>query len=271
MTRELARAAPEGELFAEDEQTRLSAVIRLGQRRQAGLSQRELGALAGCLGATSKTLQRRAAETLAAMAHSDAYVVEIVRRSLYHREPRARWGAAYTLGLIGQGLDNGALPALLEAFSSVDRDVRWAAAKLVVRLGREDPAAISTALVSLARTGDLSARKMALYCLRDMGASGGRVIEAAERAAAAHDALVRLAALALLSRLGATSERAARTALRLFESDPDRGVRRAGAVALGRIGSRSPRVIEGLKRAALEPGDRSIRRAAADALKRLGQ
>ncbi len=273
MSSQLTDEALLRDLSAEDEKIRLAAVVSLTGRREIALSERALEALVGCLGAASRLLQRRAGEALAATAASDWRAVEAVRRALSSSEARTRWGAAYALGLIGDALDLDALKNLLEALASPDGDVRWAAAELVVTLGRKHPAAVRVALLSLVRSGAPIARRMALYCLRDMMAADmtladDDVLRVAEESARASDPLLRLAALSLLSRL--PGERALIAVLGRLDSDPNPGVRRSAAVALGRLGSRSHRVLEALKRAAGEPGDPFLRRSAGTALRRLG-
>ena len=66
--------------------------------------------------------------------------------------------------------------ALCEALADDDGDIRWAAANLIVRLGREYPAEIRERLLALGADSDRNVRKMALYCLlRRTDASDERV------------------------------------------------------------------------------------------------
>ena len=55
---------------------------------------------------------------------------------------------------------------LLEALGEDDGDMRWAAARIVVRM-RDEPGLVGM-LVELAVRGRGSQRKMALYCIRDL-------------------------------------------------------------------------------------------------------
>lgn len=261
--------ATTAELAAGETDTRLSAIMRICGNPAAPLSEAALDALVQCLGGPSKSEQRRAADALAGAAVHDPRIVAKLRGALGGPGPRARWGAAYALGLIGDALDLRAMPALLEALSNRDGDVRLAAAELVVRLGRNDPDAVGTGLFALARGGDLNARKMALYCLRDLGARGEEILALAEACCQDHHSLLKLAALSLVSRLRDGGDRAASIARRLLESDPDAGVRRSAAVALGHIGNRSGDVIDALRRAAND-ADGFLKRCAEGALRRLG-
>jgi HEAT repeat protein len=222
------------------------------------------------LGANRKIIQRQAAEALAAAAPTHPHIVDAVRLALAHPESRTRWGAAYALGLIDDALDLRAIPALLEALASSDGDIRWAAAELVVRLGKNDRETIGNQLLALSREGNLNARKMALYCLRDIGGNPQELLAAAEQCCAESHSLLKMAALSLISHLDNAGERAADLAIRLLTSDSDEGVRRCAAVALGHIGDRSPRVIEALQTAANNNGDVYMMRAAHAALMRLG-
>ncbi len=255
-----------------DPEVRLGAIRDVAENPQITLDEPALEALRGCLGASRKVIQRRAAEALAAMATHEMRVVGKLRAMLSHHDPRARWGAAYALGLatLDGALDLDAMPALIEALSSNDGDVRWAAAELVVRLGRKHRDAVSNQLIALAHGGNLSARKMALYCLRDVGGPPEELLAVAESCCGDHQSLLKMAALALIARVENPGDRAATLAIRLLESDPDGGVRRCAAVALGHLGNRSPRVTEALTRAANIEGDIYMKRAAHGALGRLG-
>ena len=222
------------------------------------------------LGANRKIVQRQAAEALAAAAPTHPHVVDAVRLALAHPDSRMRWGAAYALGLINDALDLRAMPALLEALASSDGDIRWAAAELVVRLGKSDREVVGARLLALSREGNLNARKMALYCLRDIGGNPQALLAAAEQCCAENHSLLKMAALSLISHLGSAGERASGLAIGLLTSDPDEGVRRCAAVALGHIGDQSPHVLEALHNAANNKGDVYMMRAARAALLRLG-
>jgi HEAT repeat protein len=259
-------------LHDNDAEARLAAIREVAENPQIALSEHVLEGLIRCLSADRKVLQRRAAEALAAVASHDARVVEKLRATLSHTEPRMRWGVAYALGLVTLDgvLDLAAMPNLVEALSSNDGDVRWAAAELVVRLGKEHREAVSTQLIALARNSDPNARKMALYCLRDVGGPREELLGIAEACCADHHSIVKMAALSLLTRIGDAGERSTNLAVRLMQNDPDAGVRRCAAVALGHLGNHSTLVTDALVRAAKIDGDVSMQRAANGALTRLG-
>jgi HEAT repeat protein len=255
-----------------DPQVRLTAISKVADNPQATLTNAALDTLLRCLGANRKVIQRRAAEALAARSQFDERVVEKTRAMLSHSDSRARWGAAYALGLLrgDNALDLRAMPALVEAIASSDGDVRWAAAELIVRLGKTHRDDVSRELIALADSGNFNARKMALYCLRDVGGPRDALLAAAENACNDHHSLLKMAALSLITRIENPGDRAAALAIRLLESDPDGGVRRCAAVALGHLGNASRQVTEALTRAANAEGDIYMKRAALGALTRLG-
>ena len=253
-------------------EARLEAIREVAENPAFALSEPALDALVECVGANRKAIQRRAAEALAALALHDARIIEKLRAALSHADSRARWGAAYALGLVALegAFDLAAMPALIEAISSSDGDVRWAAAELIVRLAKSHRDAVSNRLIELTRAGNLNARKMALYCLRDVGGPREDLLAVAESCSGDHPSLLKMAALSLIPRIENPGERATNLAIHLLEDDPDAGVRRCAAVALGHLANRSPRVTEALVRAAKADGDLSMQRAAQGALARLG-
>ncbi|HYA35907.1 MAG TPA: HEAT repeat domain-containing protein [Candidatus Binataceae bacterium] len=231
----------------------------------------ELEALLAGLASPAKAVARRSAEVLAARAVDDPQIGFILRGRLLHGDPRVRWAAAYTLGMIDGALGVDVIPALIEAIGNRDGDIRWAAAELIIRVGGEQPAPMRDALVAIRDDAGIDARKMALYCLRDLGASGPEVMARATQAARASHPALRLAALAILSRcVGANASVATEITLEMLESDPDAGVRRGAAIALGRIGKKSARVAAALRRAA-KSDDASLARAAERSLALLGE
>ncbi len=259
------------ELGDSDPRRRLLAIDLILSAPARPLSDDVLDALVGCVGAAQKTIQRRAIDALAAVAVAgDARIVERLRGSIVGDDRRMRWGAAYALAQIGAGaFAMHAADALCEALSDDDGDIRWAAANLIVRLGREYPVEIRERLIALGADSDRNARKMALYCIRDLRINGAELLAVMERAVRDPDVHVRLAALAVLTRLGDPSGAAAKLALGCLESDSDAGVRRAAAVALGNLQNSSPRAAAALKSAAADESDESLARAARGALERL--
>ena len=225
------------------------------------------------LGDARKDVQRRAIDELVAIAGSgNPIVAEKLRGSIVSADRRVRWAAAYALGQIGAGaFAMDCADALCEAMSDDDGDIRWAATDLMVRLGRENLAPISARLLKLAAdpASRRYARKMALYCIRDLDITGPELLAVVERAVHDSDVHVRLAALAVLSRLHDAPEAAARIMLGCLKSDPDAGVRRAAASALGNIQSATADATAALASAAANRSDESLARAARGALERL--
>ncbi len=223
------------------------------------------------LGDAYKTVQRRAIDELVAMAASgNPFVIKKLRSSIASADRRVRWASAYALGQIGGGafaMDSA--DALCEAMADDDGDIRWAATNLMVRLGRENLPAISARLLKLAADTDRNARKMALYCIRDLEIAGPELLDVVAGAVRDPDVHVRLAALAVLSRMRDASGEAVRIMLECLKSDPDAGVRRAAASALGNIHSASADATAALAAAAADLDDESLARAARGSLNRL--
>ncbi len=223
------------------------------------------------LGDAHKTVQRRAIDELVALAAAgNPLVAEKLRCSIADADRRVRWAAAYALGQIGTGafaMDSA--DALCEAMADDDGDIRWAATNLMVQLGRENLSEIGARLLALAAAGDRNARKMALYCIRDLELSGHELLAVLERAVHDPDVHVRLAALSVLSRIRDASGQAVRIMLQCLKSDADAGVRRAAASALGNVRSADADAITALTSAAADLADESLARAARGALDRL--
>jgi len=241
---------------------RLAAIATIVAARTA--SPAEVAALADCLAHDRKVVQRRAAEAFAALAAGGLDVAAVLGAGLAAPAFRARWGAAYALALAGR-LPPAAVPVLLEALGDDDGDLRWAAARIVARLAAS-PALVAR-LCELVRTGSPPARKMALYCLRDLDARDAAAEAAAAGALADPDAHVRLAAQATLARVAVDREAAAGRLLAALAAGA-LAERRAAAAALGTLGAATPAVLDAL-RAAAGGDDPPLRRAAAGALRRL--
>jgi HEAT repeat protein len=223
------------------------------------------------LGDEHKSVQLGAIDRLVALAAAgSAAVVEKLRESIANGDQRLRWAAAYALAQIGaNAFAMDSADALIEAMADDDGDIRWAATNLMVRLGRENFEEITARLLKLAAGSDRNARKMALYCLRDLALGGPEVLAVVERAVHDSDVHVRLAALSVLAGMRDDSDAPARIVLECLKSDPDAGVRRAAASALGSIAGADTDAIAALKSAASDAADGSLAKAARGALDRL--
>jgi len=250
-------------LRAPDPEVCRAAIAELAERGRA--TPEELAALADCLGAGRKAVERPAAEAFAALAARGAPVDDVLLGALASPLPRRRWGAAFALSLAGDP-PAATLPVLLETLGADDGDLRWAAASIVLRLS--DRAALIESLRALVTGGIAVQRKMALYCLRDLETRAPEVEQAVLQALGDADRDVRLAAIATLARLARDRGGAAERLVQALETGDER-VRRAAAAGLGALGERSAPVLAAL-RAASVSADPSLRRAAAGALRQLG-
>ena len=227
------------------------------------MTEHEIGRAFDDLGHARKAIQRPASERLADAARDDATLRPRLVAELASTESRRRWGAAYALARLEPAPEE-AIPVLLDALASTDGDVRWASARLLTRAVQHVPR-LAADVRALVRAPSALQRKMALYCLRDLGDRADAGLLAA--ALADGDAPVRLAAMSaaaiVLPRTPATAELVA-----TLVEDPDPGVRRAAAATLGLIGVRTDGVARVLARARTS-GDAGLERAAEQALSRL--
>jgi HEAT repeat protein len=226
-----------GELADAEPRTQLKAIAKIAAAPGDRLPEEALAALVRCTGASAKPVQLRAADALAEIAHEgDERAASMLRAALSDSSRRMRWGAAYALSRIGGGafaLD--AANAIAEALGDSDSDIRWAAAGLFAQLCLRYPDEIRTRLIELTGAGDRNARRMAFYCIRDMGCCGADIVAAIKRALGDDDRFVRLAAIAALARMEDTAGEAAGILAERAESDPDTGVRGAAKSSLARL------------------------------------
>ena len=259
------------ELASNDPSAQLAAIDSILSAPSSNVSGTALAALIACIGADRKVIQRRAIDAIAALAAGgDARVVASLKQTMSADNRRARWGAAYALAQIGDdSLAIDAADALCEALGDDDGDIRWAASVLMVRLGRRYRDEIRARVISIASSGNQNARKMALYCIRDLAFAGPDLVAVLEDAVRDANVHIRLAALAVLAKLDDPSEHPAAITLGCLESDPDAGVRRAAAIAMGQVRGSTSRTVPALKIAAASETDPALARAARSALERL--
>jgi HEAT repeat protein len=251
------------DLRSKDLTERVAAIAALHARGTA--TPTEIDDLVACLGDEYKAVQRRAADALAAVHGDGVTVTDRVRAALAATTLRHRWGAAYALSRLGV-LDATALPVLVEVLGSDDGDRRWAAAQMIVGLASDS--VVIVALRGLLAAPNPMARKMALYCLRDLGRSWAGSDAVLVAALADSDPAVRLAALNAAPVLAVDREAMAAACARLL-GDVDAGVSRAAAPTLAKLKVGSASVRAALQMAA-DGDDPARARAARAALSQLG-
>ncbi len=230
--------------------------------------------LARALGDPVNAVSRTASDALVRLASRHREVEEALRGALRGDDARRRFGAAYTLARLRPPSPQ-LLPAAVEALASPDGDVRWAAARLLVDMGRLHGEVLGVLLGLAAAAESPLVRRMAAFALRELAPDRPEAARTLLQASRDADRDVRRAAT---TALGGLLDPPREVAARLVEAlgrDPDPGVRRIAAVTLGEIGAERPQALpegalEALRRAHGEPEDASLRRAAARALERLG-
>ena len=261
------------DLLSNEIHIRLSALSALGEQDHqtppTPLAPDICRSLLQCLGHNQKNVQRAAAAQLIRFAPHQPEIFTALTHTLSDPDSRVRWTAAFTLSQLD--LPSPApLPILIENLGHQESDLRWAAATALLRLAEQHRRAVVAAMIHLVYADNAVQRRMALYCLRDLGQTGHEAQAAYLASLNDADAMVRLGGLSCLGRLQLTSVTVRETILRLLFNDPDMGVRRSTAVTLGQIGDSDPAVLEALQ-AASRDADPSLRKAAARALLKLSE
>lgn len=233
-----------------------------------------LEGLAEALGDADRSVMRAASDALVAAGRGQPETESLLRRALRGDSPRRRWGAAFTFARLAPP-DPGLLPAVVEAMDAPDGDIRWAAARLLVDMGRLHPEILRVA-VGLAREGETPAlRRMALFCLRELAPDDPHAAAALLEASLDADPSLRRAAVtALAALLDPPPEVTARLRQALADAR-DPVVRRLAAVALGELAANNPGAVGedalgDLRRTADSADDEDLRRVAGQALARAG-
>lgn len=229
--------------------------------------------LAEALGDPDKTVARAASDALVEIGQRSGGVEEALRKALQSDLPQRRWGAAFTSARL-EPAGPRLLPAAVEALASPDGDVRWAAARLIVEIGRLH-AEVLPLLLGLVRGHEQAlVRRMATFALRELAPDRGDAARALLEATRDADLQVRRAALTAVASLADPPSGVVDRLLEALREDEDAASRRLAVLALGEIGRANPRAVSPvLARELREAGERAadpdLRRALARALERI--
>jgi HEAT repeat protein len=230
-------------------------------------------ALGHALGDPVKAVARAASDALLEIGRRERHVDSVLRDALRSDSPRRRFGAAYTSARL-QPPTPSLLPALLEALGGGDGDIRWAAARILVDLGRLHCEVLGV-LIGLLKGGeDAAVRRMAAFCLRELAPDRPEAASVLLASTYDPDLHVRRAGLSALAALLDPPPEVWERLLEALHKDEDPAARRIAAVALGELGagktgSFPEAVRDGLRALASQASQADLRRAAERALARL--
>ena len=230
-------------------------------------------ALGEALGDPEKAVARAASDALVEIATRMGGVEKAIRNALRSELPSRRWGAAFTAARIappGPRL----LPAVVEALGSADGEVRWAAARVIVEIGRLHGDVLPL-LLAMVRSGEQAIqRRMATFALRELAPDSVEAAETLLEATRDIDLQVRRGAFTAMASLIAPPPGIAARLLEAVHEDDDAASRRLAALSLGEIGGANPQAIspEAMRRLRDEEQrseDPDLRRALQRALTRI--
>ena len=211
-----------------------------------------------------KKAAREAVEALISLANTAPEIAVELRSALDRAPAEQRWPIAYVLAQISP-LSAPCLEALKAALDISDSDIRWAVALLLVRVAKKSDPGIVAHLVDLLKSGRPTQRRMAVYCLRDIGAQDPLSRRGLLDALCDPDPLVRVAVVTSLKARPEIGREALDHLLRLFAVDPDSRVRASVAFALAYLGGATDKILGALKDASEGP-DLRLNKAARAAL-----
>jgi len=228
----------------------------------------KIDALIASLEQSDKRAVRKAVDALISMTSSATEIADRLRALLDRAPAEKRWPIAYVLAQI-TSLSSPCLDALKDALDAADPDIRWAVALLLVRLGKKSDTAVARRLIDLVHSGKPTQRRMAVYCLRDIGAEDPAHCQAVQHALGDSDPMVRVAAITSLKAFPIIGGNATDQLLQLVSADGDSRVQSSAAIALAHLGPPTEKVSRALNDAA-RSSDSKLAKAARAALAILG-
>ena len=191
---------------------------------------RRMEPLLDSLEETDKAVIRRAVEGLVALAAEEPAVAEVLAERL---RAAPRWPVAYALGQITRP-SAPCLEVLAWGLGSGDQDLRWATQLLLTDLGKRYPE-VGARLEGLLLHGSPTQRRMAVYCLRDIGEAGAGLPPALLKAIQDPEPLVRVAVITTLAKAPKVGREALDALRSAAADDGDVRVRNAAGFAVKRL------------------------------------
>ncbi len=224
----------------------------------------KIASLIKSLNHPDKKVIRKAVDALISIAARMPLLADKLNELLNDTPAEKRWPIAYVLAHISCA-SLSSLKILTETLGNSDPDIRWAVALLLVRLAKQSNPGVAAHLVDLLKSGRPTQRRMAVYCLRDIGAQDTSSRQALLDALHDPDPLVRVAAVTSLKARPEIGASALDHLLRFVLADPDSRVRASAALALAHLGAPTDPVRRALRDAS-ESADTRLSKAARAAL-----
>ena len=204
-------------------------------------------ALIADLEKSDKPTIRQAVNALITLASGNRQLQTTLNELLNDSSRKNHWPIAYILASLPSPAQ-ASIPVLTETLDHRDPDIRWAVALILIRLAKTD-AKILSRLINLAAKGTANQRRMAIYCLRDVGLNDEESVQTLLNSLRDLDPTVRVAAVTSLKMRPGLSENGKTKLLECFSQDPDLRVRNAAAITLAQLGSPSPEFLSELTKA----------------------
>ena len=198
---------------------------------------KDIVSLMESLAHSDRAVVRRAVDSLVALGHERPEVRSSLSKLFQDISSEKRWPVAYTLGQLTEP-SSSCLETLTVALGSEDPDIRWATLQLLIRLGKNDPR-ILTLVRNLINSENPIQRRMAVYCLRDLGVEDSSL---QLRFLGDTDPLVRVAAVTALSKQAQLSSDVVSVLMRIKSDDTDSRVRSAARFVLEQLDIRRKKV-----------------------------
>jgi HEAT repeat protein len=205
----------------------------------------EITLLLADLDSSDKRRIRAAVDALSVRACESPELRKKLEEELQNQARKNRWPVAYVLASAGEPSLR-TLEVLFETLADPDSDIRWAVLLLIVRLGKNDDR-VPSLLAQVVENGHPTQRRMAQYCIRDLGLATEFVIPTVLKGLDDPEPLVRVAAIIALKKRPELPEAATGRVVNLFLKDADPRVRSTAAVVLADLKIDSEEFLAGLE------------------------
>lgn len=206
----------------------------------------EITRLIADLDHADKPTIRAAVDALTVRAAESPAIRELLEQRLAQPGHRNYWPAAYVLGQLPQS-SAATIGVLFDALDHPAPDIRWAIALLIIEIARRD-GNIPNLLIDLCAAGTANQKRMAIYCLRDLGLADLASLTALLAGLADPDPTVRVAAAIALKERKDVNADGKNRLCEIYMSDADPRARHAAAITLASLGERSEKFIGALKK-----------------------